>query len=133
MKKAAIALLTATALLAGPAVVAKERMSGEEKLAKMLEGREAGEPVDCISFSQARDARIIDGTAIVYGSGRTIWVNRPMNADDLDRDDVMVTKTSLSRLCRLETVRLRDSSNFFFNGFVGLEEFVPYRKVAHAN
>ena len=40
MKKAAIALLTATALLAGPAVQAKQRMTGEEKLAKLLEGRE---------------------------------------------------------------------------------------------
>lgn len=130
MKKAAIALLTATALLAGPAIQAKPRMTGEEKLAKILDGREAGEPVDCISFSQSRNARIIDKTAIVYGSGRTIWVNRPANADDLDDDDVMVTKTSLSRLCKLETVRLHDSSQFFFTGFVGLEQFVPYRRVA---
>lgn len=133
MKKAAIALLTATALLAGPAIEAKPRISGEEKLAKLLEGREAGKPSDCISFSQSRDARVIDKTAIVYGSGRTIWVNRPVNADDLDDDDVMVTKTSLSQLCRLETVRMHDRSQFFFTGFVGLNEFVPYRKVASAN
>lgn len=133
MKKAAIALLTATALLAGPAIEAKPRISGEEKLAKLLEGREAGAPVDCISFSQSRDARVIDKTAIVYGSGRTIWVNRPTNADDLDDDDVMVTKTSLSQLCRLETVRMHDRSQFFFTGFVGLNQFVPYRKVASAN
>jgi hypothetical protein len=133
MKKAAIALLTATALLAGPAIQAKPRISGEEKLAKLLEGREAGKPVDCISFSQSRDARVIDKTAIVYGSGKTIWVNRPTNADDLDADDVMVTKTSLSRLCKLETVRMHDRSQFFFTGFVGLNQFVPYRKVASAN
>ncbi|MDG2002924.1 MAG: hypothetical protein P8J20_06280 [Novosphingobium sp.] len=133
MKKAAIALLTATALLAGPAVQAKQRMTGEEKLAKLLEGREAGEPVDCISFSRARDSRIIDKTAIVYGSGRTIYVNRPVNAEDLDDGDVMVTRTSLSRLCKLETVRLHDSSQFFFTGFVGLEKFVPYRKIAQKN
>jgi len=133
MKKVAIALLTATALLAGPALQAKPRMTGEAKLAKLLEGREAGEPVDCISFSRSRDARIIDKTAIVYGSGRTIYVNRPLNADDLDDDDVMVTSTRMSRLCRLETVRLHDSSQFFFNGFVGLEQFVPYRRVAQNN
>jgi len=133
MKKVAIALLTATALLAGPAVQAKPKMTGEEKLAKLLEGREAGEPVDCISFSQARDARIIDKTEIVYGSGRTIWVNRPTNPDDLDDDDVMVNSTSLPRLCRLETIRLHDRTHFFFTGFVGLEQFVPYRKVAAAD
>jgi hypothetical protein len=133
MKKAAIALLTATALLAAPALQAAPRTSGEDKLAKLLEGREPGEPVDCISFSQSRDARIIDKTAIVYGSGRTIWVNRPVNARDLDSNDVMVTRTSLSRLCRLETVRLHDRSQFFFTGFVGLEQFVPYRRVARAD
>ena len=133
MKKLAIALLTATALLAGPAIQAKPKMTGEEKLAKLLEGREAGKPVDCISFSQSRDARIIDKTAIVYGSGRTIWVNRPTNAEDPDDDDVMVTRTSLSQLCRLETVRMHDRSQFFFTGFVGLNEFVPYRKVAKAD
>jgi hypothetical protein len=133
MKKVAIALLTATALLAGSALNAKPRMTGEEKLAKLLEGREAGEPVDCISFSRARDARIINKTAIVYGHGRTIWVNRPMNAEDLDDDDVMFNSTSLSRLCKLETIRLLDSSQFFFTGFVGLEQFVPYRRVAKNN
>jgi hypothetical protein len=133
MKKVAIALLAATALLAGSALNAKPRMTGEEKLAKLLEGREAGEPVDCISFSRASDARIIDKTAIVYGHGRTIWVNRPTNADDLDDDDVMVNSTSLSRLCKLDTIRLHDSSQFFFTGFVGLEQFVPYHRVAKNN
>jgi hypothetical protein len=131
MKKAAIAILAASALLAGPAVQAKPKMTGEQKLEKLLEGREAGKPVDCISFSKSRDARIIDKTAIVYGSGRTIYVNRPVNADDLDDDDVMVTKTSLSQLCRLETVRLHDRSDYFFTGFVGLNQFVPYTRVAH--
>ena len=130
MRKAAIALITATALLGAPAVQAKAKPTGEEKLAKVLEGREAGEPVDCISLSQSRDARIIDRTAIVYGRGNTIYVNRPVNAKDLDSDDVMVTETSLSRLCKLDTIRMRDRSQFFFTGFVGLEKFVPYRRIA---
>lgn len=130
MKRIAIAFLTAAALLSGPALQAKPKLTGEEKLAKLLEGREAGKPVDCISLTASRDARIIDKTAIVYGSGNTIYVNRPTNADDLDDDDIMVTKTSLSRLCKLDTVRMRDRSQFFFTGFVGLEQFVPYRRVA---
>ena len=133
MRKIAIALATTAALLSAPALQARDKMTGEEKLAKLLEGREAGEPVDCISLSDSRDARIIDKTAIVFGRGNTIYVNRPMNADDLDDDDVMVTETSLSRLCKLDTVKMRDRSQFFFTGFVGLEQFVPYRKVASAD
>lgn len=132
MKRIAIALMTATALLAAPAAQAKPKLTGEEQLAKMLEGRQAGKPVDCISLQNSREAKVIDKTAIVYGHGRTIYVNRPMNADDLDDDDVMVTKTSLSQLCKLDTVRLHDRSQYFFTGFVGLEQFVPYTRVASA-
>jgi len=133
MKRIAIAVMTAAALMSAPALQAKEKPTGEERLAKLLEGREAGKPVDCISFSESRDAKVIDKTAIVYGHGRTIYVNRPMNARDLDDNDVMVTKTSLSQLCKLDTVRMHDRSQFFFTGFVGLEQFVPYTRVASAN
>lgn len=134
MRNIAIALATATALLAAPALQAGEKkMTGEEELAKLLEGREAGDPVDCIPLNVSRDARIIDKTAIVYGSGNVIYVNRPSNAEDLDSDDVMVTETSLSQLCKLDTVKLHDRSQHFFTGFVGLEQFVPYRKVSKAD
>ncbi|MCB2079485.1 MAG: hypothetical protein KDE55_17545 [Novosphingobium sp.] len=133
MNKLAVALATATALLAAPAVHAGDKPKGEEKLARMLEGREAGKPVDCLPYSATRDVKVIDKTAIVYGSGRTIYVNRPTNARDLDDDDILVTRQSTSRLCRLDTVRLHDQSGHFFTGFVGLEDFVPYRRVASSN
>lgn len=132
MRKIAIALATAAALLTAPALQAKEKLTGEQELAKILEGRQAGEPVNCISLSDSREARVIDKTAIVFGHGNTIYVNRPTNPDDLNGDDVMVTETSLSRLCKLDTVRFHDRSQFFFTGFVGLNEFVPYRKVEKA-
>lgn len=133
MKKIAIAFATATALLAAPSVQARDRMSGEEKLARILEGREAGKPVNCISLSASRNARVIDKTAIVYDAGSVLYVNRPAHANSLDADDVMVTKPHAGQLCRLDTVRMRDRSSFFFTGFVGLEQFVPYRKVAVAD
>ena len=130
MRRFAFALATA-ALLSGPALQAKApKLTGEEKLAKLLEGREAGEPVSCISTHNTRDARIIDKTAIVYDTGRVIYVNRPNGARSLDDDDIMVTRLHGSQLCRLDTVQMRDRSSFFYSGFVGLEDFVPYRKVA---
>lgn len=132
MKRLTIALTAATALLVTPAVHAKSKQTGEEKLAKILEGREAGEPTDCISLHAARDARIIDKTAIVYDAGSVIYVNRPVNAKYLDDDDVMVTKPTTGRLCKLDTVRMHDRSGFWYSGFVGLEQFVPYRRVASA-
>ena len=133
MNKVAIACCAAAALLAGPALQAKPKLTGEEKLAKMLEGREAQEPVDCINLSQVRSTRIIDKTAIVYEAGRVLYVNRPSNAVQLDSDDVLVTKLHSDRLCSVDIVRLRERSMLFPTGSVGLGEFVPWRKVASAD
>ena len=132
MRNIALAL-AAAALLAGPALQAKERLTGEQQLAKLLEGRVAGEPVSCIPLHRTSNSRIIDRTAIVYDSGRTIYVNRPRHPDSLDSDDVMVTRLHTSQLCRLDTVRLHDRSGFWYSGFVGLEDFVPYTRIARAN
>ena len=58
------AAAAACAALSAPAAVAKEKKSGEEKLAELLEGRQAGEPKTCISdFGPARHLKVIDGTA----------------------------------------------------------------------
>ena len=133
MRKLALFAVTAAALLSGPALQARERLSGEEQLAKLLEGRVAEKPVSCIPLSRTSDARVIDKTAIVYDQGNVIYVNRPRYPDSLDSDDIMVTQLHTSQLCRLDTVRMHDRSQFFFTGFVGLEDFVPYRRVARNN
>ena len=125
-----IALTLAAATLAVPAAAAaKERPAPPERLAKMLEGRVAGEPQDCISLSSARSSQIIDKTAIVYRDGATLWVNRPRSgAESLNDDDVLVTKTTTSQLCSIDTVELHDRSSHMYNGFVSLGEFTPYRR-----
>jgi hypothetical protein len=131
MRTLAFILAGAATLATGSALQAKERLTGEQELAKLLEGREAGEPVSCIPLHRTSDSRIIDNTAIVYDTGRTIYVNRPRHPQSLDSDDIMVTELHSSQLCRLDTVKMHDRSGFWFSGFVGLEDFVPYRKVEH--
>ena len=135
-KTIATVLAAATALSLSVAVDAKPRVSGEEKLAKLLEGRVAGEPTDCIYLPRVRSSRIISDTAIVYDAGSIIYVNRPRaGANGLDDDDVMVTEFhgGGSSLCSIDVVRLHDRSTLFYNGFVSLGDFVPYRKVAARN
>jgi hypothetical protein len=134
MKKSITALATAaiagTALAAAPAAMAKPKLTGEEQLAKMLEGREAGKPVNCIPLSQATNTTVIEKTAIVYRIGSTLYVNRPTNADLLDDDDILVTRLYGSQLCSVDTVQLHDrGGSHMWSGFVGLREFVPYKKV----
>ncbi|MFM5884842.1 MAG: hypothetical protein ACKOQ3_05870 [Novosphingobium sp.] len=123
--------LAAVSLMAGGATAqAKPRLSGEEQLAKMLEGREAGKPTSCINLFDARDSTVIDKTALVYRSGSTIWVNRPANAEHIDSDDILVTYPTGSSFCRLDRVNTMERSGHFVTGFLALGDFVPYRKVA---
>ncbi|MGB3804272.1 MAG: hypothetical protein WA935_09575 [Sphingopyxis granuli] len=123
-------LIAATALAATPAV-AKEKLAPEAQLAKLLEGRTAGEPQDCITLSSVSDSQVIDKTAIVYRIGGTLWVNRPTTgAESLNDDVVLVTKLPTGRLCSIDTVELHDRTSHFYRGFVGLGKFIPYRRAA---
>ncbi|MFT4027663.1 MAG: hypothetical protein QM676_12790 [Novosphingobium sp.] len=129
------ALLAATSLAIGAGAMtaeAKPRLTGQERLAQLTAGRVAGAPVSCISQSDRSDMEIVDKTAIVYGSGRTIYVNQPRNASDLDSDDILVTSLHGSQLCKLDSVRLHDRSTQANIGFVMLGDFVPYRRVESA-
>lgn len=123
------ALIAAAALAATPAAAADKR-DPEARLAKLLEGRVAGEPQKCITLSSVSSSQIIDKTAIVYRIGSTLWVNRPEGgAESLDDDDILVTKTIGSQLCNIDTVELRDSSSRMYAGFVSLGDFIPYKLV----
>ncbi|OWQ97841.1 hypothetical protein [Sphingopyxis witflariensis] len=130
MRPLITATLTAAALLAAPAVIAREKLAPEAQLEKLLEGRVAGEPQKCIPLSATNGSQIIDKTAIVYRSGSTLWVNRPRSgAESLDDDDVLVTKLTGNQLCNIDTVELHDRMSHMYSGFVSLGDFVPYRRV----
>lgn len=121
--------IAAAAIAALPlAAPANPRLTGEQRLAKILDGREAGKPTGCISHWDSRDMEIIDRTAIVYRAGSVIWVNRPVNANQLDDDNILVTRTTGNELCKLDIVTTMDRSAHFMNGVVSLGDFVPYRK-----
>lgn len=136
MKQANLILTAMTAaLLAVPLASAQAgpRLSPQQKLDKLLEGRVAGKPVDCIDTYINRDSTVIDKTAIVYGSGRTIYVNRPKYPESLRDDDVLVTELHSTRLCSVDVVKLHDRTGGWYRGFVGLSEFVPYTRVKTAS
>ena len=123
------AILAAAAMLPAPAAFAKDKRPPEQQLEKLLEGRVAGKPQDCINLATAGSSQVIDKTAIVYRVGDTLWVNRPRGgADQLGDDDILVTKTSSSQLCSIDVVQLHDRMSHMYRGFVSLGEFVPYRR-----
>jgi len=127
-KLLSIVAIAATAALALPAQ-AEQRRSPEQLLERALEGRVAGEPVSCVNLRTVRNSRIIDGTAILFDAGSTIYVNRPRSgAESLDRDDTQVVRSFTGQLCSIDTIRMVDPTSGIFRGSVFLGEFVPYRR-----
>lgn len=125
-----LTLIAGGALLAAAPALADRPVDREAELARALEGRVAGEPVDCVDLRRVRSTRIINDTAILYDAGSTIYVNRPRaGADTLDRWDTMVTRLHSSRLCSIDTVRMVDATTRTMRGIVFLGEFVPYRRI----
>ena len=131
MRKIAVvaaALVAAATLASGPSVAA-ERLTGEAKLEKMLEGRVAGEPRSCINTRVHRDSTVINNTAVVYGRGKTIWVNRTVHPDSLNDWDSLLTRQHGTQLCRQDIVTTFDRSSGMYTGNIFLTEFVPYTRV----
>ena len=125
-----LTLATASNALADPATNPK----GEQSLARLLEGRTAGPPVNCIDPGRAFSAEIIDETAIVYRMpGGKLYVNRPrIGASLLDHDAVLLSRTVGMQLCDRDIVHMVDRGGrgpARSRGAVSLGPFVPYSKV----
>lgn len=103
---------------------------GDAKLARLLEGRVAEEPVRCIRSIPNQRMQTIDGTAYVYGNGRTIFVQRTRDPEQISDDDTLiVNRFGSTQLCRLDQITTIDRVNGFFTGVVFFEDFIPYTRV----
>jgi hypothetical protein len=126
-------ILAAVSALAfsGTAANAAPKEKGEAKLAKMLQGRVAGAPADCIRTWTRNDMRTIDGTAYVFGHGDVIYVNRTQDPQSIDEDDTLVVRSTATgtQLCRTDQITTFDNRSRIYSGNVFLSEFVPYRRV----
>jgi hypothetical protein len=100
----------------------------ETRLAELLKGRTAGEPLSCIPEFQASKVEVLEGVALVYGSGKTLYVAKPDRPDAMQWNDVMVVKRTGSQLCNTDIVRTVDRMSGFTTGVVFLSKFTPYTK-----
>ncbi|QYU70632.1 hypothetical protein J4558_11150 [Leptolyngbya sp. 15MV] len=133
MNLARIAFLAPLAALALPGAPAHAKDDpGEAELARLLEGRVAGEPVRCLNGSRQGSVQIVDRTAMVFRDGATLYVNRPDGARILDWNDLPVFRLFGSSMCHRDQVELRDRSTLFPGPVILLGEFVPYRRAGDA-
>lgn len=130
-------LLSVTLIAATTApLAARERVdpAGEAALSRIVERRDAGKPVDCINLRDIRSSEIVPNTAIVYRMNNgTLFVNRPQGGAFLDRDDILVTRTIGTQLCRIDIVNLLDRNSRMMSGSLSLGDFVPYSKLPRRN
>lgn len=134
MNKILATIATAAVLLgAGTAAQAETRQErSEARLAEMLQGYQAGEPVTCINAIRSNRLTVIPHVGLVYDAGDTIYVARAVNPRMLDDDDVPVIERYSSQLCRTDVMRTFDRYSPSFTGALFLENFVPYTKVDEA-
>jgi hypothetical protein len=130
MRGLAIALI-ASALAA--CTTAPEPMTrsaeAEAHLNKLLAGRVAGRPVNCLSTWRSDNMVTIDDNTVVFKDGRRVYRNdfRGGSCSGLGRGHyAMVTKTTGSSLCSGDIAQLVDFANGFTVGSCVLGEFVPY-------
>jgi hypothetical protein len=130
MKALATILAGAALALSGATAASAQTLAekGEARLAKMLEGRSAGEPVSCISAMRGNKLRVIEYVGLVYESGDTVYVARPSDPRSLGRNDVVIIDRFGSQLCKQDVVRTVDRHNGFMSGVVFLSDFVPYKR-----
>ena len=121
---AALALTGATAAPARTTLAEK----GEARLTRMLEGRTAGEPVNCISALRSNRIQVIEHVGIVYDAGNTIYVARASDPKSLGPWDIPVIERFGSSLCSNDIMRTIDRTGGHFTGVLFLNDFVPYTR-----
>lgn len=125
MRNLVHAALIAGLVAATPATAAK--LTPEEQLAKLTAGRTAGKPVNCIGQIQSTESQKIRGLAMAFRQGTTWYVNRfHGDCPSLSDDTIVVTKSTLSQMCRGDIVDLRTAYPPMPVGSCVFDSFTPY-------
>ena len=119
---------TAASLVAAPVLAA--RQAPQEQLDKLLVGLTADKPVDCISQWRTNESQTIPGIGIVYKVGTTQYLNRFSDGcPQLDGDNILVTRTYGTQLCRGDIARVIMRGPDIETGSCIFGDFTPYRRM----
>jgi hypothetical protein len=130
-----IALLLPVTLAASCAPVDSTPKPLTEKqsiaLAKELDGKIAGKPLNCISdFNGTNLVKVSDDILLYRVSGNLVYKNNLRSScPGLARDnDIVVSEQFGSQKCRGDIIKLVDRTSGIPGPVCSLGEFVPYRK-----
>ena len=128
-------ILTAAALGACTTAPQPETRSAkaEAHLQKVLAGKVAGPPVNCLPSHRSNDMVVIDDNTILFRDGsRRVYRNDLMGGGCSQIGSgyyALVTRTSGGfGLCRGDIAEVRDVSNGISGGSCVIGDFVPYTR-----
>lgn len=94
-----------------------------------LAGRTAGPAQRCIQIVPNESLQIVSPNALLYGAGRTVWLNRPPgDCRGLRESDILVTDPVSAQYCRGDLVRSFDRHSRIPGPSCRLGDFVPYTR-----
>jgi hypothetical protein len=99
---------------------------------RMLAGKVAGPPEQCLPTFRSSDMVAIDENTILFRDGSAVYVNHPPGGcNRLGRGGyALVTRNFGPRLCRGDIATVADLSTGTVAGSCALGEFIPYRPAA---
>ncbi len=119
---AAIMLLAAGAMACAPLPVER---SGAPIAA--LASRTAGPPQRCVAIQQNEALRLGADRVVLYGRGRTLWVNRlSVDCAGMRRNDILIVEPVGGSYCRGDRVRSVDPISRIPGPGCRLNDFVPF-------
>ena len=126
-------LLIGAAAVAGcaPAAPVERTAEAQTHLDKVLAGRVAGPPQNCLNQFRTRDMITIDDNTVLFKVGSTYYRNdfRSEGCSQLSRPgSAMVTKSPTTQLCSGDIITINDTASGMMLGACSFGEFVPYRK-----
>jgi hypothetical protein len=119
-------IISLAALL--PACTAPQPATTTAAAIPELAGRVAGSPQRCITFEQGEALRFAGPHAVIYGNGRTIYLNPLPGCSPIKSSDILVLEPIGSRYCRGDFVRTRDNVTGLPGPGCRLGDFIPYSR-----
>ena len=108
---------------------ASQQAEASVALAKELDGRVAGVPVNCIGNSTSTRPMIIDETTILYREGGRVYRNTLAAAcPRLTPYNTMITEVQGGQLCRNDRFRVLEPGTTIPGPYCRLGQFTPYER-----
>ena len=130
-----IFILMATAVTActtAPQPAPVRSVEAEQHLNKLLAGKTAGQPLNCLPAWRSNDMVVVDDNTVVFrDSSSRVYVNNFRGAGCSNLGSgwyALLTRRSGSTLCSGEIAEVIDTSSGMTVGSCSLGEFVPYTR-----